>query len=66
MWIPGSYDVEHNLALFGPGNTYDTGPLEDLTNEPGQTNDGFYNDSTLALNPDTGKLAWFFQHQAND
>jgi alcohol dehydrogenase (cytochrome c) len=66
VWIPGSYDVAHNLALFGPGNTYDTGPLRDLTKEPGQTNDGFYNDSTLALNPDTGKLAWFFQHQAND
>ena len=29
------------------------------------TNDGLYLDSTLALNPDTGELAWYFQHQAN-
>jgi hypothetical protein len=25
-----------------------------------------YTDSTIALNPDTGKLAWYFQHQPND
>ena len=24
-----------------------------------------YLDSTLALNPDTGELVWYFQHQAN-
>ena len=29
------------------------------------TNDGLYLDSTLALDPVTGKLAWHFQHQAN-
>ena len=29
------------------------------------TNDGLYLDTTLALNPDTGELAWYFQHQAN-
>ena len=30
------------------------------------TNDGLYLSSTMALNPDTGTLAWHFQHQAND
>jgi len=65
VWIPGSYDPVQNLAFFGPGNTYDTGPLRNLVNQPGVTNDGLYLDSTLALNPDTGKLAWYFQHQAN-
>jgi alcohol dehydrogenase (cytochrome c) len=53
-------------VLFGTGNTYDTGPLRNLVNQPGVTNDGLYNDSTLALDPDTGRLAWYFQHQAND
>ena len=36
-----------------------------LVNQPGVTNDALYLDSTLALDPDTGKLAWHFQHQAN-
>jgi alcohol dehydrogenase (cytochrome c) len=66
VWHPGSYDPVHNLVLFGTGNTYDTAPLRNPVNQPGVTNDGLYNDSTLALDPDTGRLAWHFQHQAND
>jgi len=27
VWIPGAYDPVNNLAIFGTGNTYDTGPL---------------------------------------
>ena len=65
VWIPGSYDSVNNLALFGPGNTYDTAPLRDPINQEGVTNDALYLDSTLALNPDTGELVWYFQHQAN-
>jgi alcohol dehydrogenase (cytochrome c) len=65
VWIPGSYDPVHNLALFGVGNTYDTLPLRDLAQGSGISNDALYLDSTLALNPETGKLVWYFQHQAN-
>jgi alcohol dehydrogenase (cytochrome c) len=65
VWIPGSYDPVNNLAFFGPGNTYDTGPLRDLVDQEGVTNDALYLDSTLAINPDTGELVWYFQHQAN-
>ena len=65
VWIPGSYDPVNNLAFFGPGNTYDTAPLRDLVDQDGVTNDALYLDSTLALNPDTGELVWYFQHQAN-
>lgn len=65
VWIPGSYDPVSNLAFFGPGNTYDTAPLRDPVHQEGITNDGLYLDTTLALNPDTGELAWHFQHQAN-
>jgi alcohol dehydrogenase (cytochrome c) len=65
MWIPPSYDAVHNLALFGTGNTYDTVGLRDPVKADGVTNDALYLDSTLAINPETGKLAWYFQHQAN-
>ena len=65
-WHSSSRRTEPNrLALFGPGNTYDTGPLRDLVAQEGVTNDALYLDSTLALNPDTGELVWHFQHQAN-
>jgi alcohol dehydrogenase (cytochrome c) len=65
VWIPGSYDPVQNLVFFAPGNTYDTGPLRNPVNQPGISNDALYLDTTLAIDPDTGKLAWFFQHQKN-
>jgi alcohol dehydrogenase (cytochrome c) len=65
VWVPGSFDPVQGLAFFGPGNTYDTAPLRTPINQPGVTNDGLYLDSTLALDVDTGRLAWHFQHQAN-
>lgn len=65
VWIPGSYDPAHNLAFFAPGNTYDTGPLRNSINKPGITSDALYLDTTLAIDPDTGKLEWSFQHQTN-
>ena len=66
VWTAGSYDPQLNLAFFGVGQTYDTGPLLHPVNRPGISNDGLYTDSTLALNPDTGKLEWYFQHVRND
>jgi alcohol dehydrogenase (cytochrome c) len=66
VWVPGSYDAKRNLAFFGPAQTYDTGPLLHPVNQPGITNDGLYTDSTVAINPDTGKLVWHYQHQPND
>ncbi len=66
VWTAGSYDAEHNLAFFGPAPTYDTGPLRDPVNKPGITNDALYTNATLAINPDTGKVVWYFQHVPND
>jgi alcohol dehydrogenase (cytochrome c) len=66
VWVPGSYDPALNLAFFGPAPTYDTGPLRDPVNRPGITNDALYTNATVAINPDTGKLVWHFQHQPND
>jgi len=66
VWVAGSYDPALNLAYFGPAQTYDTGPLLHAVDRPGITNDALYTDSTIALNPDTGKIVWHFQHQPND
>jgi alcohol dehydrogenase (cytochrome c) len=66
VWVPGSYDRVLNLAFFGPAQTYDTGPLRNRSDEANVTNDGLFTDSTLAINVDTGRLVWFFQHQPND
>jgi len=66
VWTAGSYDPLLHLAYFGVGQTYDTGPLLHPIGEKGITNDGLYTDSTLALDPDTGHLRWYFQHMHND
>jgi alcohol dehydrogenase (cytochrome c) len=66
VWIAGSYDSQLNLAFFGVAQTYDTEVLAHPVNKPGVTNDGLYTDCTLAINPDTGKLVWYYQHLPND
>ena len=64
VWVAGSYDAQLNLAFWGVAQTYDTGVLAHP--KPGVNNDGLYTDCTLALNPDTGKLVWYYQHLPND
>ncbi|WAT18910.1 PQQ-binding-like beta-propeller repeat protein [Aurantiacibacter sp. MUD11] len=64
VWTSGSYDPETGLALWGVAQTYDTGPVRDLV--PGSNNDGLFTNSTLAFEPRTGELVWYFQHMAND
>jgi alcohol dehydrogenase (cytochrome c) len=66
MWNPGTYDPELNLVYFGPAPTYDTKALRKLVEAPGITNDALYTNTTIALNPDTGKLVWHYQHLRND
>ena len=66
VWVAGSFDPATGLALFGVAQTYDTGPYRDLVKDGDVTNDLLYTDSTVAINPDTGKLAWHYQHQPND
>jgi alcohol dehydrogenase (cytochrome c) len=66
IWTSGSYDPQLNLVFFGPGNTYDTGPLRYPSGKPGVSSEGLYTNTTLALDPDTGKLKWYFQHVHND
>ena len=68
VWTSGTYDPELNLVYYGIGQTYDTGTL--LVPPPGQSapsnNDGLYTDATVALDPDTGRLVWHYQHHNRD
>ena len=67
VWSIGSYDPDLNLVYFGTGNTYDVGTLLAPRAGKGRSNnDALYTDSTLALDPDTGKLSWFYQHMNRD
>jgi alcohol dehydrogenase (cytochrome c) len=60
VWVTGSYDPELNLTYWGIGNP---GPDWNPAQRPG---DNLYSDSVVALDPDTGKLAWHFQFTPND
>jgi alcohol dehydrogenase (cytochrome c) len=66
VWTSGSYDPARNLLFFGVGNTYDVGTLVLPHAKKGESNDGLYTASTLAIDPDTGKLVWFYQHMNRD
>jgi alcohol dehydrogenase (cytochrome c) len=67
VWSIGSYDPELNLVYFGTGNTYDVGTLlAPRTGKGVSNNDALYTDSTLALDADSGKLSWYYQHMNRD
>jgi alcohol dehydrogenase (cytochrome c) len=66
VWTSGSYDPARNLVYFGTGNTYDIGTLMLPQPRVGESKDALYTDSTLALNPETGKLVWHSQHMKRD
>jgi len=57
-WITGSYDPELNLTYWGVAQAK---PWMRASRQSG-SGDALYTSSTLALNPDTGTLAWHFQH----
>ncbi len=59
-WVTGSYDPASNTLFWGVGNP---GPDWDSQYRPG---DNLYTDCTLALDVDTGKIKWHFQHTPND
>ncbi len=59
-WVTGSYDPRTNTLYWGVGNP---GPDWDSAYRPG---DDLYTDSTLALDADSGKIKWHFQHTPND
>jgi alcohol dehydrogenase (cytochrome c) len=62
IWEAGQYDPELNLTYWGTGSPAPWSPVTRGTFDA----KGLYMNSTLALNPDTGKLVWYFQHIGAD
>ena len=59
-WMTGTYDPDLNLVFWGTGNPT---PVLKGSTRPG---DNLYTCSIVALNPDTGKLAWAFLTSPHD
>ncbi len=59
-WLPGTYDPDLNLIYWGTGNA---NPVF-----AGQSRKGtnLWTASIVALNPDTGRLVWWFQASPHD
>jgi alcohol dehydrogenase (cytochrome c) len=60
VWIPGSYDPESKLYIFGTGN-----PTPGYTGA-GRKGDNLFTCSLVAVNVDTGKMAWYYQTSPHD
>ena len=56
-WIPGSYDPKTNLIYWG---TSQAKPWARYAR--GTDGAALYTNSTLAIDPATGKIAWYYQH----
>ena len=56
-WIAGSYDPGTGLVYWG---TAQAKPWASAVR--GTKGNALYTNSTLALNPETGKIVWFYQH----
>ena len=61
-WMVGSYDPALNLTFWGTGPP---APLPEALRGAGKA-DLLYTNSTLALDPDTGEMMWYFQHLPRD
>src|ERR1700730_6544488 len=60
--VGGQYEPELNTTELGPGSP---SPWSTITRGTFGA-DSLYVDSTVALNPDTGKLVWYYQHVPHD
>ncbi len=58
-WITGSYDPTLNLTYWGVAQAK---PWMRASRGATVNDTALYTSSTLALHPDDGKLAWYFQH----
>ena len=68
--LPGSFDPDKNLIYWGTANPsphtrilrHDGKPFDVPLEAPSE----LYSNSTLAIDPDTGELAWYYQHLPGD
>ena len=58
-WIPGSYDPQLNLFYIG---TAQAKPWVAVSRRMSPLDQALYTNSTLALDPRTGQMEWYFQH----
>jgi len=58
-WLAGSYDPELNLTYWGVAQSK---PWNFLSRRLTPFDKTLYANSTVALNPESGKLVWYFQH----
>src|SRR6059036_3143215 len=58
-WITGSYDPDLNLTFWG---TAQAKPWMPTSRGMSINDDALFSSSTLAINVDTGKMAWYYQH----
>ena len=58
-WITGSYDPELNLTYWG---TAQPKPWMPVSRGMKTTDKALYTSSNVAIDAETGKLAWYFQH----
>ncbi len=56
-WITGTYDAEMGLTYWGVAQAK---PWAQASRETG--GDALYTSSTLALDPNTGEIVWYYQH----
>jgi alcohol dehydrogenase (cytochrome c) len=59
-WMPGTFDPELNTIFWGTSN-----PAPDFDGGP-RPGDDLYTDCLLALDPDNGRLKWYFQFTPHD
>lgn len=68
--LPGSFDPRRNLVYWGTANPSPHTRMKRHAGNPDaiprSAPSELYSNSTLALNPDTGKLAWYYQHLPGD
>ena len=61
VWVPGSYDPETHLYIFGTGN-----PSAAYTSQKRGPGANLYTCSIVAVNVDTGKMVWYYQNSPHD
>jgi alcohol dehydrogenase (cytochrome c) len=59
-WLPGTYDPELNLYYIGTGNA------NPVLSGHSRKGDNLWTASIVAINPDTGKLVWYYQPTPHD
>lgn len=60
-WITGTYDSDLGLTFWGVAQAKPWAQVSRRTD-----GDALYTSSTLALDPDTGEMRWFYQHHPGE